>query len=374
MRIVIIGTAYPYRGGLAAFNERLAKEFAASGDEVDIETFTLQYPSLLFPGKTQYSEGEPPEGLSIRRSVNSINPFNWISVGRRLAKARYDLAIFRYWLPYMAPCLGTIARQIRKNGHTRVVALIDNVIPHEKRFMDSQFSKYFIGGIEGFVYMSHSVGRDLRLFDKQKPAVYAPHPVYDIFGEAVPRDEALRYLKLDGNYRYFLFFGFIRDYKGLDLLMEALADPRLKDNPKLRLIVAGEFYGNEQKYKQLESDLGLADRIVWTNDFIPDDKVRYYFSAADLIVQPYRSATQSGVSQIAYHFVKPMVVTDVGGLSEFIPDGKVGYVVKPEPPAIASAIADFYSLSDYGRFDEGIKEEKRRYSWNYMVSAIKGVL
>lgn len=373
MKIIIAGTAYPYRGGLAAFNERLAHQFITEGHDVEIYTFTLQYPDFLFPGKTQYSDGPAPEGLRIVRKINSVNPFNWLRVGNEIRKKHPDLLIIKFWLPFMAPCLGTIARLARKNGHTRVVSILDNVIPHEKRIADKLFARYFIGSADGFIAMSDSVMHDVELFDRKKPKAFCPHPLYDHFGEKTGRQEAATHLGLDTGTRYMLFFGFIRDYKGLDLLMHALADKRF-DKMNVRLIVAGEFYNNAEKYHKLEKELGLADKIIWRSDFIADDEVRYYFNAADIIVQPYKSATQSGVTQIAYHFEKPMLVTNVGGLAEIVPDGKVGYVTPVDAQSIADALCDFFQNNKQDTFHAHIVEEKQKYAWNRMTQTITDVL
>ncbi len=373
MKIIIAGTAYPYRGGLAAFNERLAHQFITEGHDVEIYTFTLQYPDFLFPGKTQYSDGPAPEGLRIVRKINSVNPFNWLRAGNEIRKKHPDLLIIKFWLPFMAPCLGTIARLARKNGHTRVVSILDNVIPHEKRIADKLFARYFIGSADGFIAMSDSVMHDVELFDRKKPKAFCPHPLYDHFGEKTGRQEAATHLGLDTGTRYMLFFGFIRDYKGLDLLMHALADKRF-DKMNVRLIVAGEFYNNAEKYHKLEKELGLADKIIWRSDFIADDEVRYYFNAADIIVQPYKSATQSGVTQIAYHFEKPMLVTNVGGLAEIVPDGKVGYVTPVDAQSIADALCDFFQNNKQDTFHAHIVEEKQKYAWNRMTQTITDVL
>lgn len=340
---------------------------------MEIYTFTLQYPDFLFPGKTQYSDGPAPEGLRIVRKINSVNPFNWLRAGNEIRKKHPDLLIIKFWLPFMAPCLGTIARLARKNGHTRVVSILDNVIPHEKRIADKLFARYFIGSADGFIAMSDSVMHDVELFDRKKPKAFCPHPLYDHFGEKTGRQEAATHLGLDTGTRYMLFFGFIRDYKGLDLLMHALADKRF-DKMNVRLIVAGEFYNNAEKYHKLEKELGLADKIIWRSDFIADDEVRYYFNAADIIVQPYKSATQSGVTQIAYHFEKPMLVTNVGGLAEIVPDGKVGYVTPVDAQSIADALCDFFQNNKQDTFHAHIVEEKQKYTWNRMTQTITDVL
>lgn len=369
MKVIIVGTAYPYRGGLSAFNERLAYEYLQRGDEVEIYTFTLQYPSFLFPGKTQYSDEPAPKGLTIHRRINSINPFNWLKTGREIARKRPDLLITKFWLPFMAPCLGTIERRVRRNGHTRIVSILDNIIPHEHRPGDRIFARYFVRSTDAFVAMSRSVLDDLNLFDTKKPRRFCPHPLYDHYGDILPKEEARRMVGIDTDGRYVLFFGFIRSYKGLDLLLDAMADPRIAQRD-IRLIVAGEFYGDPKPYMEQIERLGIADRIKLCTDFIPDSQVNRYFCAADLVAQPYKSATQSGVTQIAFHFEKPMLVTDVGGLAEIVPDGKIGYVVQPDAHQIADAIVRYYDEQREAPFTEAVRDEKQKYSWDKMVEAI----
>lgn len=369
MKILIVGPAWPYRGGIADFDERIAREYIKKGDEVEIFTFTLQYPSFLFPGKTQYSPDPRPEDLDIKRKVNSINPFNWIKVGRELKKKNADLLIIKFWLPLMAPCFGTIARIVKGNGKTKVVSILDNIIPHEHRPGDKILSKYFVSSIDAFIAMSKSVYDDLKSLNDKKPCLLSPHPIYDNFGTAVSREEAIGSLGLDPSAKYMLFFGFIRDYKGLDILLKAIADERIK-NSDIKLIVAGEFYNNSETYFELEKQLGLEGKIIWRTDFIADEQVKNYFCASDIIVQPYKTATQSGVTQIAYHFEKPMLVTNVGGLPEIVPNGKVGYSVEPEAKVIADAISDFYGNGRYAEFVENIKEEKKKYSWDRMLENV----
>lgn len=368
-RIIIVGPAYPYRGGIADFNERLSREFQREGHEVTIYTFTLQYPGFLFPGKTQYSTSPAPADLNIERKVNSINPINWIKVGREIRRQRPDVVMIRFWLPFLAPCLGTIARVVRRDKHIKVVALLDNVIPHERRIGDRLFARYMIKSVGGYVAMSDSVLKDAKSFDDTKPCSLTPHPLYDNFGDKVSRDEAIAHLRLDAGQRYILFFGLIRDYKGLDLLLRAFADKRLRGK-NVKLLVAGEFYSNAERYEQLEQELELAQHIVWCKEFIPADEVRYYFAVADLVAQPYKSATQSGITQIAYHFERPMLVTDVGGLAEIVPHGKVGYVVKPNADDIADALVDFINHKQDNDFSTGIAEEKIKYTWDKMTATL----
>ncbi len=366
-KIVILGSAHPLRGGLAAYNERLAREFQREGHQVSIYTFCLQYPGILFPGTTQYSTEEGPKDLDIHIKINSVNPYNWFAAGKEIKKLNADVLLIKYWMPFMAPCFGTIAGIVKKNKKTKVISILDNVVPHEKRFMDKSLSKYFVKRVDAFIAMSEKVMKDLRIFTKDKKCLLIPHPVYDNFGEAVSKEEACKNLNLDPVQKYLLFFGFIRNYKGLDLLLEAMSQPGMKESG-IKLIIAGEFYEDKKPYLDLIA--AVKDQVIQATDFIADSKVKYYFSAADLVVQPYKSATQSGISQMAYHFEKPMVVTSVGGLPEIVPHGKVGYVVSPEPSEIAKAILEFLKMENSGKFNENLKIEKQKYSWKNIVNGI----
>lgn len=370
MKIIILGTAYPYRGGLSAFTERLAQEFVTKNHQVEIFTFTHQYPDFLFPGKTQYSTEPQHNNLKITRLVHSYNPFNWVKIGNKIAKEAPDVVVFTYWTPYMSPCMGTIARRARKNHHTKVVALVHNMIPHETNVLDRFFSKYFVKSMDGFMALSKAVVDDIDKFDKQNlPKTFSPHPIYDHYGQNLPREEALKLLNLDPNFRYILFFGFIRTYKGLDILLEAMADEKLR-NENVKLLVAGEFYVDSAPYLQQINNLNIRDKVVLCTDFIPDSEVNRYFSAADIIAQPYKTATQSGVTQIAYHFEKPMLVTNVGGLPEIVPDGKIGYVVNPEAHEIASAFYKFFTENKSSEFEANIKDEKKKYEWTRFTDVL----
>jgi glycosyltransferase involved in cell wall biosynthesis len=370
VKIAILGSAHPLRGGLAAFNERLALHLQQAGHEVVVYSFSLQYPSFLFPGKTQYTDEPAPAGLNIKTVVNSVNPLNWISVGRQMQRAQYDLVIVKYWLPFMGPAFGTILRRAKKNNGTRVLCIVDNIIPHEKRPGDVQFTRYFIKAVDAFVTMSRDVLKDVRTLT-DKPSFFTPHPVYDIYKEAVSKEEACRRLQLDAQKKYILFFGFIRDYKGLDMLLEAMADERLRA-AGTELLVAGEYYSKDAAAVNdaIIRKHALQEVVHLKTDFIPNSEVRYYFSAADLVVQPYKHATQSGITQIAYHFEKPMVVTNVGGLAEVVPDGKVGFVAEPNPPAIADAILKFYEPNSLPGLKDNILAEKRKYSWETFTSVV----
>ena len=367
-KVVIIGPAHPLRGGLATFNQRLAKEFIDTGNDCPIYSFSLQYPSFLFPGKKQYTDEPAPQGLTIHTVINSINPFNWIKIGNRLKKERPDIIVVRYWLPVMGPALGTILRRAKKNKHTKIICIADNVIPHEKRPGDKSFTKYFLKSCDAFITMSEKVLSDLRLFEKDKTAQLIQHPLYDNFGPIIPKTEARKHLGLPGNEKIVLFFGFIRKYKGLDLLLQAMADERIKKS-NIKLLIAGEFYENEKQYHEQIERLGIHDQLILKTDFIPDSEVQYYLCAADAVIQPYRNATQSGVTPLAYHFEKPMVVTNVGGLPSLVPDEKAGLVIEPDPAAIANGILKFYQLGE-NYFIPHLRTEKRKYSWHNMSVSI----
>ncbi|HCE56591.1 MAG TPA: glycosyl transferase family 1 [Prolixibacteraceae bacterium] len=369
MKITILGPAYPFRGGIAALNERLAKELIKEGHQVDIVSFKLQYPSFLFPGKSQFTDQPQKFTFRITREINSINPINWILTGRKIKKAEPDLLIVRFWIPFMAMSLGSICRIVKSSTKTTVISIADNIIPHEKRIGDDFLCNYFIKSVDGFLTMSESVLSDLTKFSNKKPALLSPHPIYDHYGEIEPREIALEKLSLSADFRYILFFGFIRDYKGLDLLLKAFAHPFFREN-KIKLIVAGEFYSDEAVYTNMISDLNIGDIIELRTDYIANSDVPNYFNCVDIVTQPYKSATQSGVTQIAYHFNKPMLVTDVGGLAEIVPNLKAGYVVKPHPSEIAEALIDFFSKNRLDEFVKNVIIEKKRFSWDKMTSSI----
>ncbi len=373
MKILIAGPAYPYRGGIAAFNERLAAEFISEGHDVEIFTFRLQYPSLLFPGKTQYVSGDAPEGIKITRLINTVNPFNWILAGLRIRRLTPDILIVRYWIPFLAPSLGTIARIVTGNRHTKVICLFDNVIPHEKRPGDKLLTSFFVRSVRAAVTMSQSVTDDLLMFSGSIPFVETPHPLFDNFGADPGRVDSLKKLGLDERFRYMLFFGLIREYKGLDLLLKAFAAARSRKEKQVKLVIAGEFYENREKYLKLITEASLQDDVIIIDRFIDNEEVRYIFGASDLVVQPYKSATQSGVTQIAYHFNKPMIVTNVGGLQEMVPDGLCGFVVEPAAESVQNAIDRFFE-GDYGPvFRKGVEEQKKRFGWDRLTDSFIGL-
>ena len=353
---------------MSTFNERLARAFQQAGHTVSIYTFSLQYPSFLFPGTSQYSTEAPPQGLDIKVAINSVNPLNWVKVGNRIRDERPDIIVVRYWLPFMGPCFGTITRIAKKNNYSKVVCIADNVIPHEKRAGDEVFTKYFIKPVDAFITMSKHVLDDLKKFNNTKPAIYIPHPLYDNFGPRIPKEEARKNLNIPNDVPVILFFGFIRKYKGLDILLEAMA--LLKDRmPALKLLIAGEFYDDKKQYDELIDALGLRESLILKTEFIPDNEIKNYFCAADLVVQPYRNATQSGVTPLAYHFEVPMIVTNVGGLAAMVPHNKVGLVAEPTAYSIAENIVLHFQKEE-GWFLRDLKEEKKKYNWEIMVNKI----
>lgn len=370
-KIIILGPAHPLRGGIAIFNERLARQFQNEGHDVTIYSFNLQYPDFLFPGTTQYSSEPAPADLNINIKVNSINPVNWLAVGNEIKKLKPDLIVVRYWLPLMGPALGTILRRIKSIKHTKIICIADNVVPHEKRFGDHAFTKYFIKPVDAFITMSEKVLTDLRSFTQTKPAVLQPHPLYDVFGNAVSKEEARTHLGIDQTAFVFLFFGFIRKYKGLDMLLEAFAQLKKSkiQNPNSKLLIAGEFYEDRKHYDDLIEQLQLKNDLILKTEFIADSEVKYYLCAADAVVQPYRNATQSGVTPLAYHFEIPMIVTNVGGLPAFVPHGKVGLVCEPTVDSIAAAMQQ-YMQTGSEQFLPHLREEKKKYGWDKMTAAV----
>jgi glycosyltransferase involved in cell wall biosynthesis len=374
MKVIIIGPAWPLRGGLASFDQRLCKAFMDEGHICSIYSFSLQYPAFLFPGKTQFSSDPPPMGIEIHPSINSVNPLNWLAIGNRLQEEAPDLVVVRYWLPFMGPALGTILRRIHRNGKTKIIAITDNVLPHEKRPGDKPFTKYFLKSCDAFITMSDAVLEDLRKFEKTKPAKTVIHPLYDNFGEIISKEEARRLLKeklgltIGEHEKILLFFGFIRKYKGLDILLRAMAEPIIRESG-IRLLIAGEFYEDSEPYIRLIKELNIPEKLILKTDFVPDGEVQYYLCAADAVVQPYRHATQSGVTPLAYHFEKPMIVSNVGSFSEQVLHEQTGLVTEADPASLAKAITRFYELGEQ-YFIPHLRIEKKKYSWKNLVNSI----
>lgn len=367
-KVFIIGPAFPLRGGLASFDELFCEALNKEGHQCEIISYSLQYPNFLFPGSTQYHvNGTAPKNITIHTLINSVNPLSWFKTASFIKKQKPDFIIFRFWIPFMGPALGTIARLVKKQN-IKVLAITDNVIPHEKRLGDKQLASYFIKGCDAFVTMSKAVMNDLEKFTNTSHKKYLLHPLYTAFGDKIPKQEARLKLNLKQDDRVILFFGLIRKYKGLDLLIEAFS--LLKANPHNKLLIAGEFYEDKQPYFDLISKYKLEEQIILLNQFIPNDDVKYYFSAADIVALPYRSATQSGVTQVSFHFEVPTLVTNVGGLGEIIPHNVAGYVVEPNPQAIASSLEDYFENNKEQAFTEGMKQEKQKYEWSIFVNEI----
>jgi glycosyltransferase involved in cell wall biosynthesis len=374
-KIIILGPAHPLRGGgITTYNQLLCKALLTAGHDCSIVSFSLQYPSFLFPGKSQYTTEPAPAGISIKSLVNSVNPFNWIKVGFYLRKQKPDILIVRYWLPFMGPCLGTILRILGTNKHTEIICVTDNIIPHEKRFGDSIFTKYFIAPVHRFITMSTKVRIDLQTFTN-KPSRVLDLPLFDNFGKKIPQQEARKILDLPADKKILLFFGFIRKYKGLDILIEAIGILKAKHSPiynQINVVIAGEFYEDEEKYKAQITELGIAEVMILKSNFIPDDEVKNYLSCADVLVQPYKNATQSGVTPLAYEFELPMIVTKVGGLADNVPHGLVGIVCEPNAQSFADAIEDFFAL-DANTLLQNLQTEKKQFTWEVFVSKLLAI-
>ncbi|MGD1006603.1 MAG: glycosyltransferase [Ignavibacteriaceae bacterium] len=367
MKIIILSTAYPLRGGIAHFIGLLYKELVKT-NEVKVITFKRQYPSILFPGKSQIESGDTAEQIPAEVLVDSINPFNWLAVGLKIKKEKPGLLIFKFWMPFFAPCFGTISRLAKKNNITKVLTICDNVIPHEKKPGDIALTKYFFNVVDYFILLSEKVRNDLLTLKPGAKNKFLPHPVYSNFGQAVNKNDAKQHLNITGD-RLILFFGFIRDYKGLDILLKAMA--LLKNDLNVKLVIAGEFYSNEHKYLKIIDDLGIKENLLMFTDFIPTSEVKYYFSAADCVILPYRDATQSGIVQIATNFCKPVIAANVGGLGEVIESGKTGFIVEKEnPEALADAIKKFYLENREKEFVENIAVEVKKYSWESFASGL----
>jgi len=365
VKIIIIGTAYPLRGGIAHFNALLA-DHLSKRHQVETITFKRQYPKLLFPGKSQEETGTIQNVKPAPQLVDSINPLNWYSVAKEISRMHPDLLIFKYWLPFFGPCFGTIVKQVKKYTDAKVLYICDNIIPHEHRPGDKLFTKYAFKHADFFIVQSDAVEKDLM---KHFPyAVYrkVPHPVYENFGVALEKEKAREALGINAK-KVILYFGYVRAYKGLNILIEAMS--KIDD---VQLLAVGEFYDDEKKYREQVKNLGLESKIFFVSNYIPNDQVSIYFSAADVIVLPYLSATQSGITQIAYNFNKPVIATDVGGLAEVVINNKTGFIVPPnDPDALADAIKKFYSGNYEIDFVKNVQMEKNKYTWDNFISKIE---
>lgn len=311
------------------------------------------------------TEKDNADKIPSERILDTMNPFTYSSSAKRIQKFSPDILLMKYWMSYMAPSLGTVAKRVKKNS--KVITVLDNVIPHEKRFFDEAFTKYFLKQNHGFVVMSDSVKNDLLKLRSDAKYIYHPHPLYDHFGQKADSAEAKKKLDIPEGKKVILFFGFIRDYKGLDLLIEAMS----KLSEDYLLVICGEVYGSFQKYSEQIDMLGVKNKIIQHVRYISDDEVPLFFSSADVCVLPYKSATQSGITSIAYHFDLPLIATDTGGLKESIIHNKTGIIVdSPDANLIAKAIETYFSQNLKSKFQEEIKLLKNKLSWNSLSNAI----
>lgn len=379
MKIVIIGTAYPLRGGIAHYVSLLHDSLKEHGHEVHVVTFSRQYPKIIFPGKSQEEKGDAGKPINSIQVIDSINPVSWRKAGKVVAGLEPDMIIFKFWLPFFAPAYGMITRVaknlLRKKGkECKIVFIADNVIPHEKRFGDRAFTNYAFKAVDHFIVQSDAVERDLKIVKADAKYIKLAHPIYHIFGELIDRKKARSDIGIPPDAPAILFFGYIRKYKGLDILLRAMPG-LLKKLPELRLIVAGEFYGDEAEYRKLIQDLKIpAKNLVLATDYIANDKVATYFSATNVVVLPYRTATQSGIVQIAYNFDVPVIATDVGGLSEVVIDGKSGMITKEAiPELVAQDVERFFIDGLEEKMREGVHEEKKKYSWDTFVEGVEQI-
>lgn len=368
MNVAVVGTFPPFRGGISQFNYALVRTLSA-GHSVEAFNFTTQYPRLFFPGKTQMETSSSAQSFDSERVLSTVNPFTWVQTANRILLQGPDLVVFKYWMPFFAPSFGQVVRRVKRKMDTKVLVICDNIVPHEQRPLDLKLTRYFFDKVDRFVVMSKVVEHDLLALYPHAVYRYSPHPVYDIFGAPLSKERARKSLGLEKE-KIILYFGLIRQYKGLDILIRA-ARILKKSLHDFRILAVGECYDNLADYERLIVNLDVADVVDLRPRFIPDDEVRLYFSAADVIALPYRAATQSGIVPIAYHFNRPVVVSNVGGLPEIVSDNEVGFVVPPNPESIAAAIERFYSEGREGAFSKNIETFKEKFSWSRFVQTVE---
>ncbi len=360
MKIVILSAAYPFRGGIANFTNLLAANLKQNNDVV-VYTFTRQYPDLLFPGKTQMEPETGQKPITSIRTLDSINPLSWKKTGKLIKRENPDLLIFNFWMPFFAPSFGTVAKIVKKNSGVKTLAICHNIVPHESKPGDVFLTKYFLSKIDYFVLLSEKVKEELLKLKPRANYKVLFHPVYSSFGNAVSKKEAKERLNIDAG-KVLLFFGLVREYKGLDVLLEAIA--KVKNQSDVKLIVAGEFYDSKNKYLRMIKDLNIEQNVSVIDKYIESDEVKYYFSAADAVVLPYKEATQSGIVQVAVNFAKPLIGTTAGGLKEIIEDNVNGFLVQPgNPDDLANAIIKFYTEDKEEEFSANIVKISEKFSW-----------
>lgn len=363
MRISLIGPFPPFRGGISDFNSALFNELDKSHD-LQVINYSTQYPKLLFPGETQYKE--KVEGVfQSERILSSINPLTWRKTANTIIEFRPDIIVIHYWMPFFAPALRKISVLLKKHIDIKIIVICHNLIPHENWNFSQYFTKIFLNNIDRFIVMSESVRLDLVKMVPNAKFKLTPHPIYNIFGNTINKELARENLNIKAK-NVILYFGLIREYKGLDILLNSI--PKVKQElSDFVVVVAGECYEKIEKYYDLIEKLKIKDSVDLRLKFIPDDKVAEYFSAADVVALPYKTATQSGITQIAYNFNRPVIVSDVGGLAEIVPNGKVGYVAKPQPEAFANVIIKFFKEDKFEEYSKNIETHKQLFSWEIFV-------
>lgn len=365
MKIVIVGEAYPYHGNVSRFNHNLARQLIKEGNDVEIMTYTLKDTK-----GSQLSGDESPKDLKITRMINCINPFSWEQSANYIKKSKANEVIFAYAGTRKSVCMGHIAQRLNS---TKRIAIIKNIIPENANIFDKLLPYNFARNIDGFVCVTKGIGGDIEHFERQpKPKKYSQMPFNYEFGELMPREEALEYLNLDPDYRYLLFFGYIRPYKGLDLLLRAFADQRLRQH-NVKLIIAGELRDKLQPYINIIHELELEDFLEMRTEYIDNLDISRYFSACDMVVQTYKKSHESGVTQLSFYYEKPVLVTNVQHLAEAVTDKVVGYVVEPEEKPIADAILDFYENNRQAEYENNVKAYKKNFSWSNLTKAINSL-
>ncbi|MCX8080982.1 MAG: glycosyltransferase [Bacteroidia bacterium] len=365
--IAILGPGYPLRGGPALLNENFCLELSGKGHKAEIISFSFQYPSFLFPGTSQYDFSREKPSCPIHSLIHTLNPISWFRTARYLRKSKADIVIIRYWLPYFAPALGTIARLVRK--HMRVFAIADNIIPHEKRWGDKILTRYFIGSLHGVICMSGKVEHDLKINFPEKPHIKVYHPLYETYPRPVSMEEARKRLGIPPDKKVILFFGLIRKYKGLHLLLDA-ARELIHSFPEVLILVAGDFYDDRQNYEPALSMLEKEGHLVLYGRFVPDDEIHYYFCSANVCVQPYLNATNSGVSMVSYFYGLPVIATNVGGLPEIIPHGECGLLCEPNTEDLKKQITYYFEKQLEAPFRKNIETFRKNFSWDTFINKV----
>ena len=356
-KIIIIGPAYPYRGGPSTFVSYLYNSLKDKF-EIKIYNYKLLYPSFLFPGKTQYDESATSKFIvPNERIVNSVSPLNWIKTANKIKQEKADLVVFDWWQPFFGICHFFISLFIKKRYKERIVFITENFISHETRYIDSFLTKLGLRNANYFVALSQIVEEDLKSISADKKIYRAELPTFDLY--KLPDESAINEERKNLGFkddRILLFFGYVRKYKGLDILIKAMPSV-ISSNPDVKLLIVGEFYDDPSSYQNLIKELKLDNIVKVLNRFVKNEEVGLYYGMSDLVILPYRSATQSAVLNVSYSFLKPVVATKVGGLKEFVDDGETGFLVDPESViALANGIKTFFDSKDKIDFTSNIKK------------------